>query len=144
MRSLLLVISALVALASCDASPPRDCSVAGKQALQCMSKFGNAHDREMLLACFPFSKPERIEGAWYHGFELNAFYEGAHAPSAYQGLPGPVGTGLEYDPNLPVDGNVRVRQMELIGRRSQCSMGLPEHIIVVDRVISSTVKAVAR
>ena len=139
-----IVLLALASLVSCG--PTRvDCShYEAPATLRCMDKNKAKGERAMLLECFPYSKPERIEGTWYYGFELNAFYEGTHAPSAYLGLPGPVDTGLEYDPHLPVDGDVRVLQMELIGRRSQCPMGLPERIIVVDRVISSRVTAVAR
>jgi hypothetical protein len=137
------LLAVFAALGACHADPPRDCSVVDSQARQCISEFGSGDDREMLLACFPFSKPENIEGAWYFGFELNAFYEDMPAPTVYRDPPGPADTSLEYDPHLPNDGNVRVLQMQVIGRRSQCPMGLPEHIILVDRVIASSVKAVA-
>ena len=106
-----------------------------------MRKFGDGHEREMLLACLPFSKPEEIGGTWYSGFELNAFYEGAKIDRPLPALPGPVKASLEYDPHLPNDGHLRVLQMQLIGRRSQCPISDSEHVIIVDRVISSTIKA---
>jgi hypothetical protein len=96
----------------------------------------------MLLACFPFSKPETIKGAWYYGFETNVFLEGKHA-SPDRGFNSEGDTNLQYDPHLPNDGQLRVLQIQLVGRRSQCPMGFPKHIIVVDRVISSSVKAVS-
>jgi hypothetical protein len=135
--------ASLATVAACQAAPPKDCTVAHKQAQECMGRFHSGQDRQMLLGCFPFSKPEKIEGAWYYGFELNSFSEGARATP--RDVAPPVGgdVSLEYDPHLPIDGRVRVLQMQIVGRRSQCPMGLPDHIIVVDRVISSTVKAVS-
>ena len=108
-----------------------------------MSHFGPGQDREMLLACFPFSKPEKIEGAWYYGFETNMFYEGKHASLGDLGVNSAGETSLQYDPHLPNDGQLRVLQIQLVGRRSRCPMGFPNHIIFVDRVISSSVKAVS-
>lgn len=140
MRLLSLTL-ALAALSACDTGPPTDCKVVQRQARDCLKRFGTHPVRESLLACFPFSKPEEISGAWYVGFELNDFVEG-EPPSRREIQPATSNTGTELwfvEPNVPVDGNVRVLQMRLVGRRSECPM-YPGHIIIVDRVISRKLK----
>jgi hypothetical protein len=108
-----------------------------------MSRFGPNQDRQMTLACLPFSKPERIEGAWYWGFELNSFLEGGRASLKNLEAAQRSRTSLEfYDPHLPADGRVRAMAVQFIGRRSQCRM-YPDHLIIVDHMISSAVKAVS-
>ena len=107
-----------------------------------MQRFGNGRDREMLLACFPFSKPEKIDGAWYVGFETNVFVEGQEAKAGEPPEDGKLAQ-LEYAYNLPSDGRLRALQVELIGRRSKCPMGYPARIIVVDRMISRAVRSVS-
>jgi hypothetical protein len=116
-----------------------------------MDKFGNSHDREMLLACFPFSKPETIRGAWVFGFEANSFYEGERAspdtlkryarPPNDKSVPAGSRATLVFNPDVPVDGKLRVFQIDFVGRRAKCPVA-PEREIVVDRVLSSTLKGV--
>ena len=89
----------------------------------------------MLLGCFPFSQPQRISGAWVSGFETNEFYEGERASRSL--INKQIGhTELEIGNVAPVGPYPTVFQMEFIGRRSQCDMGSPRHIIIVDQVIS--------
>ena len=122
-------------LTGCNAGPPQDCKMAGKQALQCLERNDGKSDRDLLLACFPFSKPERIAGAWVYGFETSEFYEGERAsPEHLKGRASD--TDLELEVELGLDSRPRVYQVDFIGRRSQCDMGLPSNILLVDRVIS--------
>lgn len=128
----------MAALAGCQSSPPRDCNQAEKQALQCMERNHGKDGRELLLACFPFSQPERIAGSWAMGFELNAFHEGKRpaASLAFEGSD----TELEIAPEKETaesldDGLPKLFEVEFVGRRSQCDMGIPRHIIVVDRLV---------
>jgi hypothetical protein len=107
-----------------------------------MQRFGNGHDREMLLACFPFSKPQKIAGAWYVGFETNAFVEDQEAKAGEPPEDGKLAS-LVYASDLPHDGRLRALQVQLIGRRSECPMGYPDRIIVVDRMISRAVRSVS-
>ena len=95
----------------------------------------------MLLACFPFSKPEKIAGAWYVGFETNVFVEGQEAKAGEPPDEGKLAS-LEYGSDLPNDGRLRALKVQFIGRRSECPMGLPDRMIVVDRMISRTVRFV--
>ena len=114
-----------------------------------MSGFESGHDREMVLACFPFSKPETIGGAWVFGFEANSFYEGERAsletvqkyviPPTAKSLTAEKNTTLVFNPDLPIDGKLRVFQIEFVGRRGMCPLGR-EREIVVDRVLSRTLK----
>jgi hypothetical protein len=141
----------LAALAACHAGPPSDCNKALEQGLECTSRFGSGHDREALLACFPFSKPERMGGAWIYGFEANAFYEGGQASPEYleryseRPRAGSAWFGerptLLFNPNLPVDGRLRVFQIELMGRRAKCPIA-PHGEIIVDRVLATKLKGV--
>jgi hypothetical protein len=129
------MIAAAVALTACQSGSAQDCKVRDQQAPQCLERFRGKSDREILLGCFPFSQPQRISGAWVSGFETNEFYEGEQASPALINKE----TG---DTELEIDGVGRagphptVFQIEFIGWRSQCDMGLPHHIIIVDRVIS--------
>lgn len=89
----------------------------------------------MLLGCFPFSKPERITGAWVAGFETNEFYEGEPASaSLVNRRVGDTQLAIE----IPVRSGpfLQMYQLDFVGRRSLCDMGFPKHIIVVDRIIS--------
>ena len=144
-----LAVAPLVAAAACHSGPPSDCNVALKQGIQCMGRAAG-HDREALLACFPFSKPERMSGAWIYGFEANAFYEGGQASTEYlkrYSVP-PSGShwfgntpDLVFNPNLPVDRRLRVFQIDFVGRRGKCPIGSHGQI-VVDRVLASTLRGV--
>ena len=139
----LWAIAGFVSLSACNAGPPSDCNVAIRHLNECVDRFGPDRQREAVLACLPFSKPEKIEGAWYWGFELNAFVEGARASPRNLTPPVNSDTSLEfYDPHLPVDGRVRVLQVQLIGRRSQCRL-FPDNWIVVDRMLSRTIRGVS-
>ena len=139
-------LAAIMTLTACGSRPPTDCRVVEKQAIQCMERFGSDQEREMLLACFPFSKPQKISGAWYHGFEIDLFAEGERA------VPGRLAphtkkanyATLAFDPQLPNDGRLRVLQVELIGRRSKCPMGYPDRIILVDRMVSRSIVSVSK
>lgn len=120
-----------------------------------MRKFQSGQDREMLLGCFPFSKPETMKGVWFTGFEANTFYEGERAspdllkrylapPDAKTMRWGRFTTlvfGRSGNPDIPSDGKLRVFQIDFVGRRGTCPAG-PERTIVVDRVLSSTFKGV--
>ncbi len=128
-------ISAAFAVAACQAGPPRDCEVAGKQGLECIERYRGKSDSKMLLGCFPFSKPERIAGAWAHGFETNEFYEGQRASASLVNK-GVGETQLQIEGVQSGGPAVRVYQIEVIGRRSRCDMGFPHHIIVVEKVVS--------
>lgn len=114
----------------------------------------------MLLACFPFSKPERMAGAWVSGFETNIFYENERAsPTIFDKLRAPLQNpnatkhDLEYTaliisgptpgPHVPIDGQLRVFQMDFVGRRGKCAVG-PEHQVVVDKVLSRSLKGIYR
>lgn len=129
------IISGAIALTSCNGGPPQDCKVVRHDAPTCIQRFSGQADRELLLGCFPFSKPARITGTWVHGFEINEFYEGQHAS------PAPINkkianTELEIDTADRVGPFPKVFQMDFVGRRSQCDMGIPNHIIIVDRIFA--------
>lgn len=122
-----------------------------------MQRFGSAQDRQMLLACFPFSKPERMEGAWITGFETDSFYEGAKASPEYLKLettPTDLNDartqhhatlifGSQFSSNLPVDGKLRAIQLQIVARGEKCPILPPDHTIIVDRVISAKLEAIA-
>lgn len=130
-----MAILALVTLSGCSVEPPQDCKVAFKQGFQCTERYRGKSDREMLLACIPFTKPERITGAWVHGFETNEFYEGESASAALIGKR--IGdTELEIEGADRLGPSRRLFQMDFIGRRSRCDMGFPRHIIIVERIKS--------
>ena len=139
-----LIAGMTLALTGCDPGtpksddngPPRDCETANKQAIQCTNRYSYKDERGMLLGCFPFSKPERISGAWVIGFETNEFYEGERVARSLVGKR--VGdTQLEIDIPLRRPGPYpQLFQLDFIGRRSLCDMGFPHHIIVVDRILS--------
>ena len=145
----------LVLVAACHSDPPNDCSLDPKRRLekqlQCMEKFGPGDDRKMLLACVPFSKPETIGGSWVFGFEANSFYEGEQAspevlkrdtaPPSDRRVSAASDTTLVFNPDVPRDGKLRVFQIRFVGRRAACPIG-PEREIVVDRVLSSTLRGV--
>jgi hypothetical protein len=137
------ILFAVLISAGCKPSPPRDCATARRKALQCLSHRYPGGNHEALLACFPFSKPERIEGAWVEGFEHNQFFEGQRA-SAAQLRSEAYGTQLETDMPTPSDGRLRAIQVQFIGRRSLCDMGYSPNVIIVDRFMSSAIKAVTR
>ena len=137
------IIVVALAVAACQAGPSQDCEIAGKQAVEC-SERNSQSDREMLLSCLPFSKPERIGGAWADGFETNEFYEGQRASVSLVNTA--IGdTQLQMsDKDGLAEGQgpaVIVYQIEVIGRRSRCDMGFPRHVIVVDKVISKVAAA---
>jgi hypothetical protein len=91
--------------------------------------------RDGLLSCFPFSKPERIAGTWALGFELNEFYEGTTA------LPDRRPDRQSYTSLIPADAPRVGRgpayfHVDFVGRRSLCDMGVPRAIIVVDKFVA--------
>jgi hypothetical protein len=104
-----------------------------QQGLQCLERHSGKSERDAFLACVPFSKPERVSGAWAYGFEINEFYEGERADRLKRGASD---TALDLEAEVGVNGRPRVYQVDFIGRRSQCDMGLPSHVLLVDRVIS--------
>jgi hypothetical protein len=112
----------------------------------------------VLLACFPFSKTERMSGAWVVGFETNSFYEGAKASADYLRFertpnPDPGDVRVTHHatlvlepksgPALPDDGKLRVLQVDFIGRREKCPILPPDHTIIVDRILSATIREVS-
>lgn len=104
-------------------------------------------ERDQLLACFPFSKPERMSGVWVIGLERSSFFENTrrYGPSLEQRYD----TWLYVEdatwkkvapPTAPLDQWFHV---ELIGRRSMCDgmwghMGISPKAVIVDRVLSIT------
>lgn len=133
-NGLLIVLVALCTGCGSSPDPPQNCKVAEKQAFQCLERNGGKSHREMLLACLPFSKPERISGAWVFGFETNHFFEGEQASLEHKGRTST--TKLEPGLELGLDTRPKPYQVEVVGRRSQCDMGFPRNIILVDRVIA--------
>ena len=128
---------AIAVVSWCGGSPqpPQDCKIAGKEALRCAERNDGRGDLDVLLACFPFSKSEPVVGAWVFGFETNHFFEGEQASPEH--LKGRVSaTGLEPGLELGLDTRPKAYQVEFIGRRSRCDMGLPSNIILVEKVIS--------
>ena len=149
----------LAVLTGCHAARPPDCNLVAKQASGCIQRFEGARDeRRMLLACFPFSEPVRIRGAWVSGFELNSFFEGAEASAdllRFELTPNPdprdvrvsnyatLVFGPKAGPSLPPDdGKIRLLQVDLIGRRETCPILPPVHTIVVDRLLSASIRGV--
>lgn len=129
------VLLLAVGLGSCVESPLPNCNPSREEAFGCLERHRGKSGREMLLACYPFSKPERIEGAWVAGFETNEFYEGEPVSESLVGKR--VGdTQLETE--IPVRSGPfpQLHKLDFVGRRSLCDMGFPKSIIVVDRVIS--------
>lgn len=113
-----------------------------------MSRFRHGQSREMELACFPYSAPNRMTGAWVTGFEVNTFYENMRAsPEIFKGDIAPhagkpvvaTDTELVMENLIPTDGKLRVFQMVFIGRRAKCPIGL-DRKIVVERLLSRTLK----
>ena len=125
----------VVGLAACRSGPPENCEVANQQGFECSERYRDRSDRELFLACLPFSRAERIAGAWVTGFETNEFYEGQRASSSL--IHKSIGhTQLIFaEQGSPVPSTT-VYQMEFVGRRSKCDMRFPRHHIIVDRVIS--------
>ena len=125
----------IVLLAGCGSRVPQTCKPSPKQTSECMARH-KGNDREMLLSCFPFTRPQRIAGAWITGFETNEFYEGAVASRSL--INSQVGdTELEVEipqAHLAIP-SPKVFALDMLGRRSNCDMGYPHHIIVVDRVL---------
>jgi hypothetical protein len=130
-----LLVLAAFGLAACQPRAPLDCASAERQAPGCIERHrvSETSDRDFLLDCFPFSEPERIAGAWVSGFETNEFYEGRVATTSL--INSDIGgTQLVFEEEaLP---EVRLYQLELMGRRSRCAMGFPQHYVIVDEVIS--------
>lgn len=137
-----MILLCFATVAGCKASPPQDCSLAGRQVLQCMEDHIGSDDRALLLACLPFSKPQRISGTWVYGFELNQFFSGQRASSQFLRSV-ESDTSLEVEDDIPNDERRRVFQVDVIGRRSRCDMGVPKHVIVVDRVVSYSLAAIS-
>ena len=133
------VVAIAVVLSSCQSGAPQDCEVADAEALQCIERYRDKSDREMLEGCYPFSPSERIAGAWVTGFEINEFYEGAQASADL--VHKQVGdTALEIESVKKRRPTPTIYQMEFLGRRSLCDMGFPRHVIVVDRVLRRDMK----
>jgi hypothetical protein len=136
MRTGLSILSATLLMGcTSDPSPPQDCKMAEEQGLQCLERNAGKSDRQALLACFPFSPPERISGAWVFGFETNQFYEGEKASAAHL-TDSRSDTALDPGLELGLDNRPRVYQVEFLGRRSKCDMGFPRNLILVERVDS--------
>ena len=133
MRTAVVVMLATL-LTGCAAGPPKDCKLADKQGFRCLDRNAGKSDRDLLLSCFPFSAPERIAGAWVYGFETNRFYEGERASRAHLERESETGLDMRFD--LGLDTRPSVYQVDFIGRRSQCDMGWPRNIFLVDRVMS--------
>ena len=130
-----MALVAFITAAGCGQGAPQKCEVAKAQGFECLERHRGKSDRQMLLGCFPFSPPERITGAWVHGFETNEFYEGDTASREL--INRAVGdTQLEVDGSEQLGARLRVFQIDFVGRRSQCDMGFPRNIILVDRVSS--------
>jgi hypothetical protein len=138
------LLCAFAAVSACHAvAPPPDCGLVAKQAPNCLLSHRGEDDRAVLLGCFPFSAPETISGAWVDGFETNDFYE--HVPASARLAYGRGSdTALETEAKRPDDERIRVWQVTLVGRRSQCDMGFPPKVIVVDRIVASKVVEVPR
>jgi hypothetical protein len=105
-------------------------------------------DRDFLQDCIGLRKPERINGAWATGFEVNVFLEGARATPdvlrMFDGRPSPetarnTTTSLVVSSDVPNDGKLRLFEVDFIGRRERCPLG-PYQGIVVDRMLSKTLK----
>ncbi|MFL6861937.1 MAG: hypothetical protein ACJ8DZ_02945 [Allosphingosinicella sp.] len=138
------LLCAFAAVSACHAvAPPPDCRLVARQAPKCLLSHRRADERALLLGCFPFSAPETITGAWVHGFETNEFYERVPASARLADRRGS-DTALETEAERPDDERIRVWQVTLVGRRSQCDMGLPPKVIVVDRIVASKVVEVPR
>jgi hypothetical protein len=136
MRAIAALIGS-AALAGCSAAP-LNCQAVLKRGASCALQQRGTLERGTLLACFPFSKPQRIIGSWRSGFETNEFYDG----KAFSTGQWPGGTSTTSQTELFIgengdysayDGFFRV---DLMGRRSVCGMGLGRDIIVVDRLIA--------
>ena len=155
----LWAVAPLAVLTACQSAPPADCKLALKQVHDCFQRFQGANDsRKMLLACLPFSPAEKISGAWVVGFEANSFHEGVKASSDLLRFeltrnpdPHDVRSAnyatLVLDPKsgpaLPLDGKLRALQVVFIGKREKFPITPPVHNIVVDQVLSTTIRAVA-
>ena len=129
-----LILLALPLLASCE--PARvDCGRYETPAtLSCMDKHEAKGERAMLLACLPFSQPEKVSGVWVTGFERNAFFEGRHLAD---------GSILTEDSDTELVAEEAVRsneryhalEVELTARRSVCPFTkITPHLIVADRM----------
>jgi hypothetical protein len=137
-----LIAGAALMMISCDGSQrvgvgsPKDCAEAMRHDFQCTGRFPAKDERLMLLSCFPFSEPKRINGAWVTGFEANEFYEGEQTSGArtHKGI-----SDTQLVISIPSQPGpfMQFYQLEFVGRRSLCDMGFPRHIIVVDRIISA-------
>src|SRR3954465_1190915 len=88
MRAFAALISS-AALAGCSAAP-LNCQAVLKRGASCALQQRGTLERGTLLACFPFSKPQRITGSWRSGFETNEFYDGkAFSTGQWPGEPPP-------------------------------------------------------
>jgi hypothetical protein len=142
LRAMMLPVLAFAA--SCHSGPPQSCKVATAPAQKCLSRFDAGQGHEAVLACFPFSTPEKIEGALYRGFELNVFVESGRASLRDLPKPDDRTTSLEfYTPDDPHDPLTRVYDVQFICRRSQCDMIAPRHWVIPDRIISSKLREIS-
>jgi hypothetical protein len=142
----------------CSAQNPSNASAAGAgagpscraateavQFQQCAAQHGQSNERELLLACLPFSQPGRLGGVWVIALENSSFFEGA--VSFRPEMSNSIGAWLEPDQWRPdqtraAQGErVRAYLVEFVGRRSLCRsgfghMGVYPHEVLVDRFIS--------
>jgi len=129
----------LLALVSCGEPDLVDCTKLNTaETLSCMERNEAQGEPAMLLACLPFSSPEKIKGVWILGFEKNDFFAGE-----WPDEPPPVGRVSHTEVVVSKERLERLRSsapydalwVELTGRRSLCRFtGLTPHLIVADNL----------
>jgi len=107
-------------------------------------------DRDFLQDCFGLGKSERIKGVWATGFEVNAFLEDARVTPdilrMFLGRPTletarkATEKSLVISSDAPNDGKLRLFEVDFIGRRERCPPGPSYQGILVDRMLSKTIK----
>jgi hypothetical protein len=124
----------LLVLAACTAQPSGagfdgNCREATEpeRLRQCVAQRAQSNDRDVLLACLPFSQPEHLRGLWAIALEDSSFSEGA--TSFRRDMSGSMGTWLEPDrwsseQTRSGEGErVKAYLVEFVGRRSLCRSG---------------------
>ena len=146
MRRGCLLLSAFSVLAGCNASPPQDCAVANapKRAIECLEQNATKNEREQLLTCFPFAKPEMMEGLWIIDLERSSFYENAKVYSPTLERANDVWLYVDDELRRKVErqfGPSQRLMVAFIGRRAKCDgpwghMGMSPKAVVVERLVS--------
>ena len=143
-RTVVAATAACIVAAACgnqpDPADQPDCGAAEARLDACLGANAAKGSRAFLLACIPYSKPQRIAGTWAGDFEYNVFFDGQQV-TVDRALSAPTpSVVLEGAPDLEKDSAGRkqttVEYIEFDGRRPLCNLDPGHTVLVVDRIVS--------